>query len=142
MRLDENEEFVSAEFRARSASQASDVRLSYVPTSRSVVASFTLRSGPIIDRWRGWISGSVAVRVRRTEGAREVALPEAGLPVPGSVSLPLPDGIEAAGAEIVLHRPETGQAATLAPGGSTVLDRARVTARLDGNALVLDAARP
>lgn len=142
LRLEENEEFVSAGFRARSASHASDVRLSYVPASRAVVASFTLRSGPILDRWRGWVSGTVAVRLRRTEDAREVALPEAGLPVPGAASLPLPEGVETTGAQIILRRLETGQAAELMVGNSVLLDQARIAASVEGNALVLRASRP
>ena len=142
LRLEENEEFVSAEFRARSASHASDVRLSYVPATRAVVASFTLRSGPILDRWRGWVSGTVVVRVRRAEEARDVALAEAGLPVPGMASLPLPEGVEATGAHVILRRPETGHSAELAAGGATILDHARIAVAVEGNALVLRASRP
>lgn len=141
-RLEPNEEFVSASFRARSAANSSDVRVAYQPQSRSVTASFTLRSGPVIDRWRGWVSGVVAVRVRRTEAPREIALPEASLPVPGKVGLALPEGAETADAHILLRRPETTSVADLTAGQSTVLDGARITARFEEATLVLEAARP
>jgi hypothetical protein len=138
-RLAPGEEFVSAAFHARSAANASAVQLVYVPQSRVVRANFTLRSGPVVDRWRGWVSGTVAVRVRRQEPAREVELPQADLAVPGQARLALPQGINATSARILLRRPETSVLVEMAPGDTASLDDARVTARIEDGALLLQA---
>jgi len=140
-RLEPDEEFASAGFQARSASNASAVQLAYVPQSRSVTASFTLRSGPLIDRYQGWVSGTVAVRVRRQEAAREVPLPEAELRVPGRIEIPLPDGLDTSDARILLRRAATEEVAvSLAAGTPARFVGARVTARFTAEALVLEAA--
>ncbi|MBR0670577.1 hypothetical protein [Neoroseomonas soli] len=138
-RLASAEEFVSATFRVRSAANASAVRVAYVPQTRTVTATFTLRSGSIIDRWRGWVSGTVAITVRRQEQAREVELPEADLAVPGRADVPLPEGLDANRARILLRRPETATAIEVGPGGTAQLDRARISARISNGTLVLEA---
>ena len=140
-KLASGDEFVSATFRARSAANASAVQVSYVPQSRSVTANFTLRSGPIIDRWRGWVTGTVVLRVRHRQEAREIALPESSLEVPGSVTLRLPRGISTDGARILLRRADTGSEAELAPGGSAKLDQVTVAARIQRGTLVLESSR-
>lgn len=139
-KLAAGEEFVSATFRANGAANASPVKLEYVPATRAVIARFTLRSGPMIDRWRGWISGTVAVRVRREDKAHELALPEATLPVPGRVTLALPEGEAFGDARITLKRPETSGTAEIKLGGSARLDNAVISARLADGALLLEAA--
>lgn len=138
-RLAPGEEFVSAAFRVRSAANASAVRVAYVPQTRAVTASFTLRSGSIIDQWRGWVSGTVAITVRRQEQAREVELPEADLAVPGRADVPLPEGVDAARARILLRRPETAAAIEVEPGGAAQLDRARISTRISNGTLVIEA---
>ncbi|WP_291296195.1 hypothetical protein [Elioraea sp.] len=135
------ESFVSATFHARSAANASPVTIAYVPEQRAVTARFTLRSGPFVDRWSGWVSGTVSIELTRQEPAREIALPEASLAVPGTAVLPLPEGVSAEHAEIVLRRPETGTAVTLKPGEKALLDSVRVTARLVDGGLAIEAAR-
>lgn len=135
------EEFVAASFRARSASNASAVRIAYLPRTRAVTASFTLRSGPILDRWRGWVSGTVEVRVRQQQKAGDVTLPEFELGVPGQATLPLPVGAETDGARILLRPAGTEvEAVALAPGGSARLDGAMIKARIADGALMLEAA--
>jgi hypothetical protein len=140
-RLAPEESFVSATFHARSAANASPVTIAYAPDQRAVTARFTLRSGPIFDRWSGWVSGTVSISLMRQQPAREVALPEMSLAVPGTATLPLPEGVSADGAEIVLRRPETGSAVTVKPGETAVLDQVRMTARLSEGGLVVEAAR-
>jgi hypothetical protein len=110
-----------------------------VPQSRSVVARFTLRSGSLIDRWRGWVSGTVIVRIREQSPASEVDLPEVVLPVPGRVEVPLPTEADPAWAHIMLRRPATGSMAEILPYGSVSLDRARISARLSEGRLLLEA---
>ena len=137
-RLSPEEEYVSASFRARSASNASAVRLAYAPRSRSVTASFTLRSGPVFDRWRGWVSGTAVVHVRRRQDAGDVTLPEVELDVPGRATLPLPEGLEAQRARILLQAPGT-EANALASDGVMRIDGATITGRIAGGTLVLEA---
>ncbi|MEO3475838.1 hypothetical protein AAFN86_28565 [Roseomonas sp. CAU 1739] len=140
-RLAPEEEFVQANFHARSAANASAVRLAYVPQTRAVTAGFTLRSGSLIDRWRGWISGTVSIRVRRRDAAREIRLPDADLSVPGQARLALPEGVDAATARIVVQRPETATRIELRPGGAASLDGDRIIARMEDGALILEARR-
>lgn len=140
-RLQPNEEFVSAAFRARSAAQASNVRISYDPRSRAVTAGFTLRSGPLYDRWRGWVSGTVVIQLRQQEPARDIALPAASLAVPGQARIALPEDVALDGASFRLQRPETGAMVELQPGGLAVLDDTPVSARVDGTTLVLETVR-
>ena len=87
-RLKAGETFASASFEATSAANASAVRTAYQASQRAVTVAFSLRSGPLYDRWRGWISGSVAVRLLRDSPARELPLPDAaaGHPRPGGGS--------------------------------------------------------
>lgn len=138
-RLAPGEEFVGAAFRVRSAANASAVRVAYAPQARAVTASFTLRSGSVIDRWRGWVSGTMAITVRRQELARDVELPEADLAVPGRAEVALPEGLDATSSRIVLRRPETATVIEVAPGGTAQLDRARVSAWIGDRTLVLQA---
>lgn len=139
-KLAAGEEFVSVSLRANGAANASPVKLDYVAASRTVRARFTLRSGPMIDRWRGWISGTVVVRVRRADKANDIALPETALPVPGRVVINLPEGEALDDARIVLQRPTTRSTAELGFGGSAKLDNAMISARLADGALLLEAA--
>jgi hypothetical protein len=138
-RLAPDEAFIGATFRARSAANASAVELRHVPESRTVLALFTLRSGSLIDRWRGWISGTVVLRVERQRAARDVPLADTELPVPGRVELPLPDDVDTSNARILLRRPDMTTAIDAAPGDTSRLDRARVTARFAEGRLVLEA---
>jgi len=138
-RLPPEEEYVSASFRARSASNASSVRLEFAPRSRSVTASFTLRSGPVFDRWRGWVSGTAVVRVRRRQHAGDVTLPEVELDVPGRATLPLPEGLDAENARILLRRTSTEAQVALAFGAAARFEGATITGRIADGALVLEA---
>lgn len=140
-RLPADEVFISASFRARSAANASAVELRHVPESRSVTARFTLRSGSLIDRWRGWVSGTVVLRVEQHRAAKEVPLPDTDLPVPGRVELPLPEDIDTADARILLRRPNMATVMEIAPGATGNLDRARVTAQITEGRLVLETTR-
>ena len=136
-RLAAGESYLGASFRARSAANASAVRLAYDPDARAVKAAFTLRSGPFFDRWRGWVTGTVAVQVRIAQPAREIDLPEAELLVPGVAELPLPEGLDATGATVLLRG--GGAAAELPLGGTARLDGAQVTARIAAEVLRLEA---
>lgn len=136
-RLAAGETYLGASFRARSAANASAVRLAYDPDARAVKASFTLRSGPVIDRWRGWVTGTVAVQVRIAQPAREIDLPAADLVIPGLTELPLPAGLDASRATLVLRG--TGAPAELPPGGTARLEGAQVTAQIEGETLRLEA---
>jgi hypothetical protein len=66
-------------------------------------------------------------------------MPEADLAVPGRADVPLPEGVDADRARILLRRPETATAIQLEPGGTAQLDRARVSARIGNGTLVLEA---
>jgi hypothetical protein len=141
-RLAPDETYVSSRFQANSASNASRMRASYQPTSRSVGISFTLRSGPFIDRWRGWISGAVVVQVRRLEKAETIDLPDIDLHVPGQAVVALPDAASAErlrGASIQLQRTESGHSAAARLDQAVALDNADIVARADGGQLVIDA---
>jgi hypothetical protein len=139
-RLAPEEQFISASFQARSAANASPVTLAYAPDTRAVTARFTLRSGPIVDRWSGWVSGTVVIQLVREDPAREIALPEASLGVPGRVSIALPERVEGADLRILLKRPESGSTIELAPGAAGMLDAVRMAARIEGDSLVIEAA--
>ena len=138
-RLAEGEEYVASNFRARSASNASAVRLSYNPRLRAVVASYTLKSGPLIDRYRGWGTGTVEVKVRRELPAREVVLPVANMSLPGSVELALPDDIEPDRSVIELRKTGAAEATVITPGTPTQIGPVTVTIRLHEDKLILDA---
>jgi hypothetical protein len=141
-RLKAGETYASATFEATSAANASAVRTAYQPAQRAVTVAFSLRSGPLYDRWRGWISGSVAVRLRRESPARELPLPDAALAIPGQAVIPLPPEALEAGERFMLRlaRPD-GAAVEVAPGGTVMLDGARIALRLEGKGLVLEATR-
>jgi hypothetical protein len=138
-RLAEGESFVSASFRARSAANASAVQVAYVPQSRSVTASFTLRSGTIFDRWRGWITGTVAVVVRLQQPARDIDLPTAELAIPGRTEVPLPEGLDVTGARLLLRGPHAAAPAEVNLAAATRIDGAKVTATIRDRTLVLEA---
>jgi hypothetical protein len=143
-KLGPGETYVSSRFQANSASNASNTKVSYQAKSRSVAISFTLRSGPFVDRWRGWISGSVAVQVRRQDAAQTVNLPDEDLRVPGKLTLTLPDGLAPErldDAKIRFVRGETGTTVESAPGQAVALDDAEVSARLVDGALVIEARK-
>lgn len=139
-RLAADEAFVSAAFRVRSASNASAVTLAYDPQSRSVTARYTLRSGPLVDRWRGWVTGTVEVRVRRGRAAQDIALPDVELPIPGRTELALPEGVDTAEARILLRRPESSAVVEVLPGSSALVDGARITAMLSEGLVILTGA--
>ena len=138
------EAYISSKFNANSASQASNTRVAYQPKSRNVTMSFTLRSGPLIDQWRGWISGSVVVRVKREDPARSVDLPDIDLQLPGESTLPLPESITSDrlnGAKLRLVRSETNTLVDAALGQTVALDDALITPTLANNAIVIEAQR-
>lgn len=142
-RLKPGEEFRAATFEAASAANASAVRTAYQAAQRAVTVAFTLRSGPAWDRWRGWLSGTVVVRLVRAAPAREIPLADAALPIPGRATIPLPPEALAEPDErftLRLARPD-GAVAEVTPGGTAVLDGARIALRLEGRDLVLEATR-
>jgi hypothetical protein len=139
-RLKPGEEYLSGSFRARSAENASEVTLAYDRKTRAVTASFTLRSGPVIDRWRGWVSGTAVIRLRRAEEAREITLPEATLDVPGRASLPLPEGLQIENARLRLRQPDNEEVVELTLDGKARVGPVMVSARIEEGALLLDAA--
>jgi hypothetical protein len=110
------------------------------PGESFVSASFTLRSGPLVDRWRGWVSGSLAPRLAREEPARDIDLPEAALEVPGSAVLKLPEGVNVAAARLLLRSAAGGMPVLPEPGLPARLGGAVITARLEPRGLVLDAS--
>jgi len=140
LRLAPNEEFVSAAFRVRSASQASAVTLSYEPQSRSVTARYTLRAGSLVDRWRGWVTGTVEVKVRRRRMARDIPLPDTDLAVPGRTVLDLPQDTDIAGAQVLIHRVGSATVAEAVPGDAMTLDGIRILPTLTEDRLILDAS--
>jgi hypothetical protein len=139
-KLQPGEEYLSGTFRARSAENSSDVALAYDRKNRAVTASFTLRSGPVIDKWRGWVSGTAVIRVRRAEEAREITLPEATLDVPGRASLPLPDDLRVEDARLRLRQPDNDDIVELPLGGKAHVGPVTVSARIEDGALLLEAA--
>lgn len=141
-RLASNESYIGSNFQANSASNASRTKVTYQPKSRSVSISFTLRSGPFMDRWRGWISGSVAVQVRRQDAVQTVDLPDADLRLPGRSKVALPGDLapeRIANAKVHFVRSETGTAVDAGLGQAVGLDDAEVVARVEGGGLVIDA---
>jgi hypothetical protein len=116
------------------------VTLAYDSKARAVTARFTLRSGPVIDKWRGWVSGTAVIRVRRAEQAREITLPEATLDVPGRASLPLPDDLRIEDARLSLRQPSSDDAVELPLGGKARVGPVTITARVEESALLLEAA--
>ena len=137
--LPEDEEYVAADFRARSADNASAVVLSYIPKSRTVTAGFTLRSGPIVDRWRGWISGTVIIRVQKHETDRKITLREESDTVPGQVSFGLPEGIDAAGAKILVSDLDTDQTVEVPLVGTFKLGKKNIITQAEQGRLVFKA---
>ncbi len=138
-RLASGETFVGAVFRARSAANASAVRLAYVPESGAVTARFTLRSGSLVDRWRGWVSGTAVVTVRLQQPARDIALPGTDLVVPGRTEVPLPEGLDLAHARVLLRQPRMAAPVEIQPGEAAALDGTRVVATVVDRMLVLEA---
>jgi hypothetical protein len=143
-RLGKGETFAGAKFQANSASNASQTKVSYQPSTRSVAISFTLRSGSFVDPWRGWISGSIAVQVQRRDAAQTVDLPDIDLRLPGQSLVPLPvdvppDRLQDAG--IRLTRMETGTTVDTRLGQQAALDEADIEATLDGDKMIFAATR-
>jgi hypothetical protein len=56
---------VKAELIRESDNNLSDVRLTTTPDGSQVVLSFRLTSGPIYDRWRGWLNGRIVTEQER-----------------------------------------------------------------------------
>jgi hypothetical protein len=141
-RLARDETYVSSRFIANSASEASKTRVAYQPRSRNVVMSFTLRSGPLFDQWRGWISGNVVVRVKRDDAAQTVDLPDIDLQLPGESRLALPDNIAAdrlQDAKLRLVRSETNTSVEAGLGQTVTLDDAAITPTLVDRTIVIAA---
>lgn len=53
-------------FRASSANNESGVRCEISPDGRTAFFRFTLQSGPAVDRWRGWWSGTITLVQERS----------------------------------------------------------------------------
>lgn len=140
-RLAEGERFVEASFVPRSAAHASAVRIGLDPNGSTVTARFSLRSGPLIDRYRAWVNGDAVVRVEVSDPAQELELPEADLPVPGRVVIPLPDNIAgAAVARLRLRRPDTETHGDAPLGQVLHLGDTEVTSRITEAGLELGAS--
>jgi hypothetical protein len=140
-RLAAEETHVASSIQVSSAESASGMRVAYVAVSRAVALSFRLRSGPLIDPWRGWLSGTVLVQVKREEPAAEGAMAEQELPLPGLVSVPLPPEVQGRTPSAVRLAGAAGSV-EVAPGGAATLGGMTVAARLDGKALVIEATPP
>jgi hypothetical protein len=148
-RLAPGEQHVSAVFQAASASNASNTRVAYQPNTRAVTmsftlrsTSFTLRSGPFVDRWRGRLSGNVVVKLTREEAGQSLGLPDIALHLPGQSSVPLgktlsPEAL--AGARLQLTRSETGSTAETGLGVPLNLDDLEISTRIDDGNLIVDA---
>ncbi len=143
-RLASGETYVGSKFQANSASNASNTRVSYAAKTRSVTMSFTLRSGPFVDRWRGWISGNVVVQVKRQDAVQNIELPDIDLHVPGQSKVALPDNVAAdrlPGAKLRLVRSGSGTSIETPIGSAVTLDDAVISTQVvDGN-LVIDAKK-
>lgn len=140
-RLAPAERFLDAHFEPRSAAHASAVRIALDPGGSTVTARFSLRSGPFVDRYRGWVNGDAVVRVEASVPGTETDLPEADLPVPGRVTLPLPADLAAAAiTRLRVLRPDAGTRAEGLPGAPIVLDGAVLTARSTAEGLEIEAA--
>jgi hypothetical protein len=84
----------------------------------------------------------VAVRLLRDSPARELPLPDAALAIPGAATIPLPPEALEAGERFTLRLARAdGAVAEVAPGGTAMLDGARIALRLEGKGLVLEATR-
>lgn len=53
---------VKADLMRASDNNLSDVRITTTPDGAQVVMSFRLTSGPIYDRWRGWLNGKIVMQ--------------------------------------------------------------------------------
>lgn len=138
-RLAPGERFLDARFEPRNAAHASAVRVGLDADGMTVRARFALRSGPIIDRYNGWLNGDAVVRVEVSQPGDAIELPEAVLPVPGSVLLRLPVGV--AVTQVRLRRPDTGAQAEAPLGGTMLLGHARIEVRMSEDGLQLVASR-
>jgi hypothetical protein len=141
-RLTPDETYVSSNFLATSAAYASGTRVTYQSASRSVVISFTLRSGPFVDRWRGWLSGTVVVRVRSASKGRDVELPDIALRLPGRSEVALPEDVAADNfteATLRLVRSETKTTIDTKLGVPALLDDVEITSRIEDGKLIVDA---
>jgi S1-C subfamily serine protease len=58
---------IKADLIRLSDNNLSDVRLTTTPDGAQVVLSFRLTSGPIYDRWRGWLSGKIVTQQERVK---------------------------------------------------------------------------
>lgn len=141
-RLAPGERFIDARFEPRSAAHASAVHVGLDPGGTTVRARFSLRSGPFIDRYRAWLNGDVVVRVEVSQPGQAVELPEADLPVPGKVVVPLPEGLAgAAVTQVRLRRPDTGAQSEAPLGGTVSLGGASISVRMAEDGLELEASR-
>lgn len=141
-RLAPGETYVASRFQANSASNASATRVAYQAAQRAVSMAFTLRSGPIYDRWRGWLSGAVIVALKHDEPPRAIDLPAIALTLPGASQLDLPADLPAsalADARLRLTS-ESGSVAEAPLDSPLILDDLRITPRLADGKLTLDAA--
>jgi S1-C subfamily serine protease len=67
----EGYEIVSARFESDSANHVTrGPSFAIESGGRSVLMTFTIESGPSIDRWRGWLSGNAIIEQQRLKGAR------------------------------------------------------------------------
>jgi hypothetical protein len=77
------------------------------------------------------------VRVRRQEPARDVALPDAELAVPGQAAAALPEGLDPRDAQVMLRYADAGGAAQVGMGETAALRGARITTSLGEGQLLL-----
>jgi hypothetical protein len=101
-----------------------------------------LRSGPFVDRWRGWLSGTVVVRVRSASKGRDVELPDIALRLPGRSEVALPEDVAADNfteATLRLVRSETKTTIDTKLGVPALLDDVEITSRIEDGKLIVDA---
>ena len=102
--------FTSANWQESSATNESGVVLNIVEGGRAIEFEYILTSGPIFDRYRGWITGTIIAQQQRMTSSAEIA---AGTFDTGSragdylLNIPKDLDISSIG-QIILENPETG----------------------------------
>lgn len=66
--------FTDWRFVEHSANRAGELQLAPTPDGGTLQARYSLTSGPVLDQWRGWISGTIEAEVEKADAPRVLEL--------------------------------------------------------------------
>ena len=114
---------IAAEFAGTSVNNASNIRTTPSSDGKTVLVSFALKSGPAVDRWRGWIHGKLKVTEQREIPSTQIDLGEIIVAEEGLYALTA--NIGQSSLRNVVITDEDGTVIVSGPPGETLINEAK-----------------